>query len=469
MNPIVKYGGLALLTVIFLSIIRSCGSGVDDVKIQEPQTGSTTGTTALETTAGEELRTVGSRQLATDNRVNGLEQKLGDIQNAVSKLSQSEPQVPSSLSQQLEKLSQDVAEIKNGDGDGDGQDSEEVVALRQQVEDLRQLVELGTNNATHVLNNGLKNDSDDHNPLNDEYEVNRVTTFDKEEVVWIGPVDEPDLVQNGKIVWDELSNYWDQASERIAQNAQSSKEDVTGIKVFTLPANSTLRGARLTGRMIGRIPGDGGTVEQPYGFKVVVPPESFIANGHELPEISHAFMGGFATGDLGLRCARGYITNMTFVFEDGTISQVGEPSIAGGGDTNYLAVLTDVASTECISGELKSDFVEYATTSGLLNAAEAAAQGAVASQTTTSNEGGTSTSSVTGSSGAVIAGSAGAGFVSDSKKWVNERWAKTFDAILVEIGKSVQIETKAQIEIDYDPQGRRTHHISEEELQQLMQ
>lgn len=159
-----------------MSIIRSCGSGVDDVKIQEPQTGSTTGTTALETTAGEELRTVGSRQLATDNRVNGLEQKLGDIQNAVSKLSQSEPQVPSSLSQQLEKLSKDVAEIKNGDGDGDGQDSEEVVALRQQVEDLRQLVELGTNNATHVLNNGLKNDSDDHNPLNDEYEVNRVTT-----------------------------------------------------------------------------------------------------------------------------------------------------------------------------------------------------------------------------------------------------------------------------------------------------
>lgn len=467
MNPIVKYGGLALLTLVFLSVIRSCGSGVDDVKVQEPPTGTTTGTTAMESTAGEELRTVGSRQLATDNRVKGLEDKLSTFESTISSLSKTKPQVPSGLNQQLEKLRTEISDLKNENSGNN--ESEEVIALRQQVEDLRNLIEFGGNSAAHVAANGLTRNTDEHNPLNDDYEVTRTKTFDKEEVVWIGPVDEPDLVQNGRIVWDELSNYWDESSERLAASAQASKDDVAGIKVFTLPANSTLRGARLTGRMIGRIPGSDGTVEQPYGFKVVVPPESFIANGHELPEISHAFMGGFATGDLGLRCARGYITNMTFVFEDGTISQVGELTGSSGGESNYLAVLTDVASTECIRGELKTDLLEYATTSGLLSAAEAAAQGAVTSQTTTSSEGSTTTSSVTGSSSKVIAGSAGAGLVTDAKSWVNERWSKTFDAILVEIGEHVQIETKAQIEIDYDPQGRRLRHVSEEELQELMQ
>ncbi|MCR9909673.1 TIGR03752 family integrating conjugative element protein [Vibrio campbellii] len=469
MNPIVKYGGLLLLALIFLLIIRGCGDGIDDVAIREPSHGQTTGTTALETTAGEELRTVGSRQQRTDGQVQSLQGKVEELQAKIETFEGPKNGQSQEVNGELEALRKKVEQLEN-EKNSDNSSNPKLDVLQQEFTELKELVSTGGNSALHVATNGLK-ESDSKNPLDAEndYEVTTVQTFEKEEMIWIGPVDEPDLVQNGKIVWDELSQYWSDTAERLSEQAQTTKDDAAGIKVFTLPANSTLRGARLSGRMLGRIPGDGGTVEQPYGFKVVVPPESFIANGHDLPEISHAFMAGFATGDLGLRCARGYITNMTFVFEDGTISQIGEPSTNSGGDTEYLAVLTDEASTECIRGELKTDFVEYVTTSGLLSAAEAAAQGAVASQTTNTSEGGSSSSSVTGSSGVVIAGSAGAGMVSDTKQWVNERWSKTFDAILVEIGRNVQIETKAQIEIDYDPTGRRIRHLDEQSLQELMQ
>jgi integrating conjugative element protein (TIGR03752 family) len=179
-------------------------------------------------------------------------------------------------------------------------------------------------------------------------------------------------------------------------------------------------------------------------------------------------MGGFATGDLGLECARGYVTNMTFIFEDGTIRQIGEASV-NGQDGDVLAVLTDTSGTECISGDVKTNLREMVGTSTLLAGLEAAAQGAVASQTTTtSNSNGTSSSAVTGSSGAVIGGTAIAGAVTDGKRWLDERWNQTFDAILVEIGESIQIEMKKQIAIDYEPEGRRVRHMDGEELENIM-
>ncbi|ENN6469933.1 TIGR03752 family integrating conjugative element protein [Vibrio vulnificus] len=468
MNPLVKFGGLGLLIVLFLSLIRGCGDDVTDVRVQEPEVGTTTGTSPVGPTASEELRTVSTRLDQMDRKYQDLLKENEKLKQIVENPDKGEIG-SSDITKRIESLTRQVETLTSAPEGDEKKESKEIERLTAQLGDLEELVVKLGENAQQAAKTGLSGGS---NPLVSQsdldYQVDREYSFDKEELIWIAPVDEPDFVSEGKLAWDTISDYWDDKAKQTAMAVEQTSDDISGIPVFTLPANTTLKSARLTSRLLGRIPNSAGEISSPYGFKVVVPAEAFIANGHELPEISHAFMGGFATGDLALRCARGYITNMTFVFEDGTISQIGDASSQD--SQKVLGVLTDVASTECISGELKTNFVETATISGVLSALEAGAKGAISTQTTTTTgDNGTSTSSVTGDSTAVIAGNAASGFVSDGKSWVQERWSQTFDAILVEIGLPIQIETKTAIEIDYDPNGRRIRHLDEQQLRTLME
>jgi hypothetical protein len=50
------------------------------------------------------------------------------------------------------------------------------------------------------------------------------------------------------------------------------------------------------------------------------------------------------------------------------------------------------------------------------------------------------------------------GGVDDAKDWFNQRTKSSFDVIFVPSGKSVKILTQEQINIDYDPNGRKLDH-----------
>jgi cell division protein ZapB len=46
----------------------------------------------------------------------------------------------------------------------------------------------------------------------------------------------------------------------------------------------------------------------------------------------------------------------------------------------------------------------------------------------------------------------------DVAEWLDQRQSQQFDAIYVPPGASVAIHINEQIEIDYDPEGRKTQH-----------
>lgn len=227
-----------------------------------------------------------------------------------------------------------------------------------------------------------------------------------------------------------------------------TNDEVTLKPVYTIPNNSILSGKLITG-LVGRIPIDG-QVTDPFRFSIKIIKKSFYANRHVNNVLQDVIASGTASGDLRLSCVRASIDSITFIFEDGTIS---DHKIS---DIGFIA---NEYGLPCIEGELITDAAQYLMTTSLLSGLSSAAKAvSEAQKTLTSNNNGSSSSSVTGSPSKLSAYSALSGGVDDAKDWFNQRTKSSFDVIFVPSGKSVKILTQEQINIDYDPNGRKLNH-----------
>lgn len=475
MNPILKYGGIVFVILVVLMLLQSCGDNVRDVDIQEPPNeGESSSYNGVTGSAAEELRTLSVRLQAQEAKFASQNQTISDLKNQLDEAKQSNQGTsdsglaPQEFDDRLKEL--EAAQDNNNLNVPTFSEAEREQLIQEVLERSTDVVGAAKDYATGNLDNSK-------NPLlgnknNGDYVINgkKADNFDgasSNTIIWSAPLDAPGFVDQGVVVADVLSESINSALTDSMESAKDgindTKNKITSLPVFTIPANTTMFGAKTTGRVIARIP-SGGSVKNPYGFKLIVPGKNIAANGHEIEEVSHAFMSGFAVGDLGLKCARGYITNMTFVFEDGRISQIGDPLSTSTSGEGLLAIMTGLAGAECVKGELKTDFPEYLTTTSILGGITAAAEAAAAAQqTTTTTPSGEGTSTLTGSQGVAIAGGTVAGATETTQEWVNDRWKESFDAILVEIGVDVQIETKAEIAIDYDSQRRKTVHRTQQE------
>lgn len=237
------------------------------------------------------------------------------------------------------------------------------------------------------------------------------------------------------------------------------------LPVYTINRDATLIGVTSMTALIGRIP-VGEKLQDPMPFKLIVGADNLAANGITIPGIQQMMMSGYAVGDPTLKCASGRITSATFVFDDGTIRTVSAEGAgsgggrAGGGEQQALGWISDERGVPCVSGELISNAGSYLAGRAAVALAQAAADAAAAAQTTTSVSGLTqgSTSTVTGDTGRFVLGRAGAGAAGEYGKWLDQRAAGAFDAIYVPPGARVAIHLDRQIDIDYDPAGRRVSH-----------
>ena len=225
-------------------------------------------------------------------------------------------------------------------------------------------------------------------------------------------------------------------------------DEVTLRPVYTIPNNSILSGKLITG-LIGRIPLDG-QLTDPFRFSIKIIKKSFYANRHVNNVLQDVIASGTASGDLRLSCVRASIDSITFIFEDGTISDH---------KISDIGFITNEYGLPCIEGELITDAAQYLMTTSLLSGLSSAAKAvSEAQKTLTSNNNGSSSSSLTGSPSKLSAYSALSGGVDDAKDWFNQRTKSSFDVIFVPSGKSVKILTQEQINIDYDPNGRKLDH-----------
>jgi integrating conjugative element protein (TIGR03752 family) len=232
--------------------------------------------------------------------------------------------------------------------------------------------------------------------------------------------------------------------------------------VYTVPANATLMGSVAMTALIGRVPIDG-TVHDPYPFKVLIGTENLTANGIEAPELAGAVASGTASGDWTLSCVRGQIRSLTFVFRDGTIRTVSTGLASrDSGTEGGLGWISDPYGFPCVSGEQRSNARQYLTSQTLITAAGAGAASLIPRGPDTSafvTSGGNVVGTV-GLSGQEAMGRVLASGVRDVSEWVNKLYGQAFAAIIVAPGARVAVHIEQPLNIDYETQGRRVHHLS---------
>ncbi len=234
---------------------------------------------------------------------------------------------------------------------------------------------------------------------------------------------------------------------------------------YTIAKNSTLVGATAMTALVGRVP-VGNNIVDPYSFKVIVGRENLIANGKTVPELGYAIVSGKAVGDWTLGCVSGKVYSITFVFEDGRIRTLPKPVDVGPGNevTPDLKIgeLSDDYGNPCVGGKKITNAGKYLAQRVLATTAQAAALAAAASQTTTTVDsfGGVAagTTTVTGDKGQFIIDQSIAGAARETAQWIRDRQSLEFDAVYVRPGAKVAVHVTEELRIDYEDEGRLTHH-----------
>ncbi len=235
------------------------------------------------------------------------------------------------------------------------------------------------------------------------------------------------------------------------------------IPYYTIPANATAVRDRLMTSLVGRIPLKG-TVTDPYPFKIVFSDDTLAANGLRVPHLKQMIVSGYSEGDLNLLSVRGWVTSLTFVFDDGTISTTTSNNNDIGHFTkeNALGFLSDAKGNPFISGKLITNAPEYLGGNIALGAAQGAASAYAQAQTTNQTSIlGSASSSVTGSAKDFVLGNAGIDAAKEAQQWWHDREENSFDAIYVpttnEDGtpKEIAVNFAKEIQIDYNPKGRK--------------
>jgi len=264
-------------------------------------------------------------------------------------------------------------------------------------------------------------------------------------------------------------------SGAIGRNIKTDDDKPPPRPVYTLPENSTLMGSVAMTALIGRVPVDG-TVNDPFPFKILIGPDNLTANGIDLPDVAGAVISGTAAGDWTLSCVRGQIVSMTFVFNDGRVRTIPQPqrlttkqgnSTQSSGQMDKIqggiGWISDPNGIPCISGLRRSNAQQYIGSKSLITAAGA---GVAKLMEADQNSNGT----VISSNGTTVGAMSGAGTsalsnilsggVKDIGDWVNKLYGQAFAAVYVQPGAKVAVHLDRQLEIDYEPDGRKVKYTS---------
>ena len=289
----------------------------------------------------------------------------------------------------------------------------------------------------------------------DGYHIGKDNSYSAESVdsgslEWIVPVGSDDKGKDN--LFSDINAAGDGLfGDNTTQNNNDKKADV--IQYATLDREAVLFDALLATDMVGVVPTDGG-VQSPFTFKIELGKENFATSGIHLPHLAKMRMSGYAVGEWGKSCVQGVITRATFVFEDGMISNVGA-SNEGGGEASKIAFVTDAYGDPCITGEKYSNLSEYASISGGL-AGLGAIGSAISAQQFTTTQGTDSASQVfTGNTFKNAIGSGASTGLDAVNQAVAARYANVRDLVVAQANRVVVIHLSAQLNIDYDPNGRK--------------
>lgn len=281
------------------------------------------------------------------------------------------------------------------------------------------------------------------------------------ELVWIEPLGQGEgdgwLDRAGRTA----EGYLDRA-EPAAHTANSEPR-----AVYTVPRNATLIGATAMTALVGRIPVDG-EVRDPMPFKVITGAENLAANGLTIPGVHGMIWSGTAIGDWTLACVTGQLESVTFVFDDGTIRTISSDDrsnpTAGQERDRPLGWISDAQGIPCVTGARKTNAPAFLAQRLGVSALEAAGEAAAAAETTSVvGSNGTVTDRVSGDLERFVMGRSLADGSDEVAAWLAERAAQSFDAVFVPAGRPLAIHVDRELAIDFDPSGRRLHHVADDQ------
>jgi len=160
--------------------------------------------------------------------------------------------------------------------------------------------------------------------------------------------------------WSKLKNAGPRGGSHHKGNRfVSNKDNQKGIPYYTIPAGSDLASTTLLSALIGEVPVDSKLAQPLFPFSAVVGRGSLMsANGVPLPpDIRGMKVSGYSIG-VGsfldnISCARAYVTQALFVFQDGHFEVVGEERMRNATDlvdNKALGYLTTAFGNPCIPG-----------------------------------------------------------------------------------------------------------------------
>ncbi len=269
--------------------------------------------------------------------------------------------------------------------------------------------------------------------------------------------------------WAAPANRGDYDPKKNTGTTKADKKS-TGSKMvrkYTIsPLAVGFDGVSVTG-LVGRIPVKGKTVD-PYRAKIMIGRDNLAANGYYFDHVDGMVVEGWAVGDWNLSCVSVKIDSYSFVFDDGTIVAK-EPqggSLDSGDSIGYISMRNGFP---CVPGDFHTNAPAFLAQQGVLSGIKAAGEAYAAKQTSTENLPlGGSRSTVTGNTGQYAWGKAISSSVDGSIQWVVERQQNSFDAVVTPPGETVSVHFEKQIEIDYDPEGRRINHEESLAYQSLL-
>lgn len=406
-NRLLKWGVPILVIVIVLSMVKMTLRHHHSNQVVSPLKSTQAKNTASHDSAAESLDTLTAQLSAT-------EQKLKDLMATGQTVQQQNQQ----LLQQLQ-----------------GANEQTTAQLSQQIEQIK----------TQLRNNSTTTATDQ--PPDAAKPITRVSELSDE---WSDP----------------LIKTTTTPQKSATRTATSPYELSKPIPYYTIPANATSVKDRLMSPLIGRIPIKG-VVTDPYPFKIVLADDTLAANGLRVPNLRQMIVSGYAEGDLNLVSTRGWVTSLTFVFADGTISTTtsNDNNIGHFTKENALGYLSDELGNPAIRGKLITNAPTYLGINAVLGAADGAANAYATAQTTTSsNFIGNNSSSVTGSQSGYLMGQAMSHSANSAQQWWHDRVENSFDAVFVSTIKlngepqRIVVNFTKEIAIDYNPNGRKINY-----------
>jgi integrating conjugative element protein (TIGR03752 family) len=481
-NGLIKWLMVPALLLLIFVVVKSCsggssstpngGTSAEHLSPEEMKRLGIEGDTPMDTVATLVGQTKAMRKelqaLISENKTQKEENDR--LRNRESDVDQ---RIQGALNGQLEQLRNDREQF-----------SKEKEITRNLLDELKQQFDtrkLLPGNADLPVGLGLQPGDGESFPGNDD------------SLIWIDPMDATGIDAQGKPIasgsnkpasgFNFPNAFADQInmgqrelkanSGAVGRNIKTDTDKPAPRPVYTLPENSTLMGSVAMTALIGRVPVDG-TVNDPFPFKILIGPDNLTANGIDLPDVAGAVISGTAAGDWTLSCVRGQIVSMTFVFNDGRVRTLPQPQPLTGRQGNNgqssgqmdkiqggIGWISDPSGIPCIAGLRRSNAQQYLGSKSLITAA-----GAGVAKLLEADQ--NSTGTVISSNGTTVGTGTGAGTsalstilsggVKDMGDWINKLYGQAFAAIYVQPGAKVAVHLDRQLEIDYEPDGRKVKY-----------